>query len=98
MASENKIILVGNIGEISQLKYTKKEVPVINLRLAVDDGKKPQWFDVAVFGENAYNCSRFLDKGMLVYISGKSVFEEFQGFQKHKVIAESIQFLEKKAV
>ena len=97
MATLNKQIIIGNIGKISQLKQTSKGVPVINFSVAVNDGSKAQWFDVAVFGPNAINCAEYIFEGMLICVEGKSVFEDFNGISKHKVIAEAVQFLSKKA-
>ena len=69
MASVNKAILVGNLGQDPELRYTRSEMAVTTLRIATTDSyrrdgddsePKTEWHSVVVFGKTAENCCNFL--------------------------------------
>lgn len=80
MASINKVILVGNIGKKEDLKVMTGGGAVLNLRVATSDKWKDkdtgemkestEWHNVSIFGKQAENVDKYLDKGALIYVEG----------------------------
>ena len=75
----NKCILVGNLGEDPQLRYTGTGTAVCNMRLATNesykgaDGNmvdKTQWHNVVAWSRLAEICGEYLKKGSQVYFEG----------------------------
>jgi single-strand DNA-binding protein len=108
MANINRVVLVGNLTRDPELRHTGGGTAVCNLRLAVNtrrkDGAtgewtdKPNYFDVAVFGNQAESCAQYLSKGRPVGIDGRLDWQEWEAQdgtkrQKVEIIAESVQFL-----
>jgi single-strand DNA-binding protein len=107
-ANINRVILVGNLTRDPELRHTTSGTAVCNLRLAVNSRRKdgatgewtdkPNYFDIAVFGNQAESCSQYLSKGRLVAIDGRLDWQEWEAQdgtkrQKVEIIAESVQFL-----
>ena len=79
MASVNKVILVGNLGQDPEVRHTPSGDAVVNLSLATTDKYKdkngdPQevteWHRVSFFGRLAEICGQYLKKGSQVYVEG----------------------------
>jgi single-strand DNA-binding protein len=75
----NKVILVGNLGQDPELRYTGNGTAVCNLRLATNeayrdaDGNlvdKTEWHSVVAWGRLAEICGEYLKKGSQVYFEG----------------------------
>jgi len=101
-------VLVGNLTRDPELRHTGGGTAVCSLRLAVNtrrkDGAtgewtdKPNYFDIAVFGNQAESCAQYLSKGRPVAIDGRLDWQEWEaqdGTKRSKVeiIAEGVQFL-----
>ncbi len=109
MASINRVVLVGNLTRDPELRYLPSGTSVCNVGIAVNSRRKNQegewveeasFFDVAVFGKQAENCSQYLEKGSQVAIDGRlrsSSWETSEGQKRSKVevVADSVQFLGK---
>jgi len=76
------IILVGNLGNDPEMRYTPGGQAVTNFSVATNrqytgsDGnlvKETTWFRVSTWGKNAENCNQFLQKGSKVLIEGRLV-------------------------
>jgi len=76
----NKAILVGNLGQDPELRYTASGQAVCNMRLATSekwsgrDGElkeRTEWHTVVAWGKTAESCDRFLSKGRQVYVEGR---------------------------
>ena len=77
----NKVILVGNLGQKPDMKYTQSNVAVANFSIATseewrdkesgDKKTKTEWHNVVFFGKLAEIAEQYLDKGSQVYIEGK---------------------------
>ena len=77
----NKVILVGNLGQKPDMKYTQSNTAVANLSLATSESwkdkdsgdlkTKTEWHRVVYFGKLAEIAEQYLDKGSKVYIEGK---------------------------
>lgn len=75
----NKVILVGNLGQDPELRYTGNGTAVCNLRLATNEAYKDQnnewvdkteWHSVVAWARLAEICGEYLKKGSQVYIEG----------------------------
>jgi len=108
MANINRVVLVGNLTKDPELRHTGGGTAVCNLRLAVNTRRKdnstgewtdkPNYFDVAVFGNQAESCAQYLSKGRPVGVDGRLDWQEWEAQdgtkrQKVEIIAESVQFL-----
>ena len=84
----NKVILVGNLGQKPDMKYTQSNTAVANLSLATsaswkdkDSGDlktKTEWHRVVYFGKLAEIAEQYLDKGSKIYIEGKLQTRKWQ--------------------
>ena len=84
--SFNKIILVGNLGRVPELRYTPQGTPVCNFSMATTERRKDKsgemqdhtiWFRVTLFNRLAETASQYLHKGKQVYIEGRLRMEEW---------------------
>ena len=77
----NTITIVGNIGKEPELRYTKNQMAVLELTVAVssgkDDKKKTTWFSVKMFGDLAENTARTVVKGDSVIVQGRMEADEY---------------------
>lgn len=76
----NKVILIGNLGQDPELRYTGSGTAVCNMRLATTDtytnrdGEEVQnteWHNVVAWGRLGEVCNEYLSKGSQVYFEGK---------------------------
>jgi single-strand DNA-binding protein len=76
----NKVILIGNLGQPPELRYTGSGTAVCNMRLATnesyknDEGdtiQKTEWHSLVAWGRLGEVCNEYLDKGSQVYFEGK---------------------------
>ncbi len=75
----NKVILIGNLGQDPELRYTGSGTAVCNMRLATNesykdaDGNmvdKTEWHTVVAWSRLAEICGEYLKKGSQVYFEG----------------------------
>ncbi|HET6569010.1 MAG TPA: single-stranded DNA-binding protein [Rhodothermales bacterium] len=75
----NKVILVGNLGQDPELRYTGNGTAVCNMRLATNEAYKDQdgnlvdkteWHSVVAWARLAEICGEYLKKGSQVYFEG----------------------------
>jgi len=106
MASVNKAILVGNLGQDPEIKYTQSGMAVANFSMATQekwekDGnkqEKTEWHRIVAWGKLAEICSEYLKKGSPVYIEGRiqtRSWEDKEGIKKYttEIVANSMQML-----
>lgn len=80
MASVNKVILVGNLGQDPEVKYMPSGGAVANISIATTDNwkdkatgekkEKTEWHRVVFFNRLAEIVGEYLRKGSQVYIEG----------------------------
>ena len=85
----NKVILIGNLGQDPETRYTPNGNAVATLSLATDESYKDrntgqtvprtEWHRVVLFGKVAEIAARFLRKGAKVYIEGRLKTRKWQG-------------------
>ena len=84
----NKVILVGNLGQKPEMRYTATQTAVANLSIATTEAwkdkesgenrDKTEWHRVVFFGNLAEIAEKYLDKGSSVYIEGKIQTRKWQ--------------------
>ena len=84
----NKVILVGNLGNDPDMKYTQGGMAICTLSLATSSVRKdkdgnPQerteWHRVKLFGKLGEIAGEYLTKGRQVYIEGEIRYDKFTG-------------------
>ena len=106
MASLNKVMLIGNLGQSPEMRFTPSGSPVTTFSVAVNrkytqDGQtkeETEWFNVVAWNKQAETCNQYLSKGAQVYIEGRLYTRSWDGQdgQKHyrtEVIASQVLFL-----
>jgi single-strand DNA-binding protein len=105
-AGFNRVILMGNLTQDPELRYTPQGTAVADLRLAVNnprrrsDGQEDTVFvDVTVWDRQAETSCEYLSKGRAVLVEGRlrlDTWEDRQSGQKRSklaVTAQNVQFL-----
>ena len=85
----NKVILVGNLGNDPDVRFTPNGSAVANLSLATSESwkdrntgqqqERTEWHRVVIFGKLAEIAQQYLRKGSKVYIEGKLQTRKWQG-------------------
>ncbi len=77
--SINKVILVGNLGQDPEVRYTPNGTAVCNMRLATNEAyrdpegnlvERTEWHNLVAWGRLAEICSQYLRKGSKIYVEG----------------------------
>ena len=103
----NKVILVGNLGNDPDVKYTQGGMAITTLSLATTsvrkdrDGnqqEKTEWHRVKLFGKLGEIAGEYLRKGRQVYIEGSIRYDKFtgqDGVEKYftDIVADEMQML-----
>ena len=110
MASLNKVMLIGNVGQDHELRYTPDGNPVANFSIAVNRKRKvgdeykdeTEWFNIVCFSRTAENVNQYLTKGQKVYVEGRFQSSEYVGQdgnqrKSFEVIANDVTFLSTKS-
>ena len=84
----NKVILIGNLGQKPEMRYTATNSAVANLSIATTESwkdkesgemrEKTEWHRVVFFGKPAETIERYLDKGSKIYVEGKLQTRKWQ--------------------
>ena len=108
MAGINKVILVGNLGQQPELRYTPNGIAVCSLRMATSEsytdrasGEKvttTEWHNVVLWRGLAETAGKYLKTGSQVYIEGKLKTRQWQDQQGQnryttEVVADVMQLL-----
>lgn len=104
----NKVILVGNLGNDPEVKYTQAGAPITTISVATTDAwkdkntgqmqERTEWHRVKFFGRLAEIAAEYLKKGRQVYIEGSLRTDKYtgkDGIEKYftEVIANEMQML-----
>jgi single-strand DNA-binding protein len=104
----NKVILIGNLGQDVEVRFTPNGTMVGNFSMAVNEvwtdkeGKKHQktdWVQVTVWKKLAENCKLYISKGSRVYVEGKLRTQNWvdkTGSKRYRTYVEafSVKFLD----
>lgn len=96
----NKVILIGNLGQDPDTRYTPSGNAVVNLNLATDESykdrqtgqvvPKTEWHRVVLFGKPAEIISQYCRKGSKLYIEGKLQTRKWQSKEGHDMYTTEI--------
>lgn len=103
----NKAILIGNLGQDPELRYTQSDTAVCNMRVATTDSytdrdgnevEQTEWHNVVAWGRLAEICNEYLEKGSRAYFEGSMQtrsWEDRDGNTRYttEVKAREVQFL-----
>ncbi len=88
MSGINKVILIGNLGNDIEIKYSQSGQAIVNLSIATSEswtdrntGQKQEhteWHRVTLFGKLAEIANQYLHKGSKVYVEGKLQTRKWQ--------------------
>lgn len=103
----NKVILVGNLGDDPETKYTQGGMAVTKVSLATTSVRKDrdgntqertEWHRVTFFGKLGEIAGEYLRKGSQVYVEGSIRYEKYtgqDGVERYStsIIADEMQML-----
>ena len=103
----NKVILVGNLGNDPEVKYTQGGMAITRVSLATTSVRKDkdgnqqettQWHRVTFFGKLGEIAGEYLKKGSQVYVEGEIRYDKYtgqDGVEKYStdIIANEMQML-----
>ena len=113
MASLNKVMIIGNVGNEPEMRFTPSGDSVTSFSVACNDSytdkdgvkhESTEWFNVVAWKKLAEICNQFLVKGRQVYVEGKLKTKKWdsddgQTHYKTELIAHTVLFIgEKKQV
>ena len=105
----NKVILVGNLGQKPEIRYTKDSKPIASFSIATSESwkdkttgdmvEKTEWHNVTFYGRIAEVAEQYLDKGSKVFVEGKlqtDKWEDESGNKRSatKIIGNNMQMLD----
>lgn len=109
MAGVNKVIIVGNLGNDPEVRYSSNGAAIANISIATSDTwkdkttgekqEKTEWHRVVMFNRLGEIAGEYLRKGSKVYIEGKLQTRKWQdqsGQDKYttEIVANEMQMLD----
>ena len=85
--SVNKVILVGNLGQDPESRFTPQGTAVTNLSVATNETWKNQngesqdkteWHRIVMYGKMAETAAEYMKKGQMVYVEGRLETNEWE--------------------
>lgn len=104
----NKVILIGNLGQDPEVRYTANQSAVANVRIATSETWKDkatgeqkeqtEWHSVVFFGRLAEIVSEYLKKGSQIYVEGRlrtRKWQDKEGQDRYttEIVADEMQML-----
>ncbi len=105
----NKVILIGNLGQDPEVRYTQGGSAVANVSIATSESwkdkqtgeqqERTEWHRVVFFDRRAEVVGEYLKKGSKVYIEGRLQTRKWQDKEGHdrystEVVANDMQMLD----
>ncbi len=88
MAGINKVIIVGNLGNAVEMRYTQGGQAIASISVATSESwtdkntgqkqEKTEWHRISIFGKLAEIANQYLHKGSKVYIEGQLRTNKYQ--------------------
>jgi single-strand DNA-binding protein len=106
--SLNRVMIIGNLGQDPEIRYTANQTPVATFNVATTDfrtgadGQRQEtteWHRIVVWSKMAENCAKYLAKGRTVFVEGRlqtRSWDDKQTGQKRyqtEIVAQNVQFL-----
>ena len=110
MASLNKVMLIGRLGQDPEIRYTQSGSSVANINIATNENwtdkngekqERTEWHSLVLWGKLADLAQSYLKKGSQIFAEGRIQtrdWEDDKG-QKHyrtEVVVTTLQFLDSK--
>lgn len=109
MVSLNKVMIIGNVGNDPEMRFTPNGQPVTTFSVATNrryesaDGERKEeteWFRVVAWRKLAEQCNQILSKGRLVYVEGRfqtRTWENQDGQKQYRteVVANTVSSLDR---
>jgi single-strand DNA-binding protein len=89
----NKVMLLGNLGQDPELRYTQGGQAVLNLRIATNESfqnrdgerqERTEWHQVIIWGKRGEGLSKVLTKGKQLFIEGRLQTRSWEDKQGQK--------------
>lgn len=110
MPSLNHVVLIGNLTDDPELRYTQSRMARARFSIAVNrrwrdrDGnlqEETTFVPIVVWGQQAENCVNFLSKGSTVAVEGRLRIDTYQTEEGERrkvaeVVARTVQFLDRR--
>ena len=107
-AGLNKVMLIGNLGQDPEMRYTPNGTPTSTFSVATNrawttpDGERrteTDWHNIVAWQKLAEVCDQYLRKGSRVYIEGRMRTRSWEGQDGRKnyrteIVAQQVQFLD----
>ncbi|WP_252105827.1 MULTISPECIES: single-stranded DNA-binding protein [unclassified Halomonas] len=105
----NKVILIGNLGQDPEVRFTPSGTAVANLNLATSDTwtdrqsgqrqERTEWHRIVLFNKTAEIAQQYLKKGSKVYVEGRLQTRKWQdqnGQDRYstEIVANDMQMLD----
>lgn len=109
MAGVNKVIIVGNLGNDPEVRFSNNGAAIANISVATSDSwkdkttgerqEKTEWHRITLFNRLGEVAGEYLKKGSKVYIEGKlqtRKWQDQQGNDRYStdIIADQMQMLD----
>jgi single-strand DNA-binding protein len=106
--SLNRVMMIGNLGQDPEIRYTPSGLPLVNFSVATDEsyldkeGKRQErivWHRIVTAGKLALVCHEYLKKGRQVFVEGRLRYAEGESNSDRRtqhraeVVAARVQFL-----
>ena len=106
--SLNRVMMIGNLGQDPEIRYTPSGLPLVNFSVATDESyldkeekrqEQVEWHRVVVIGKLALTCNEYLKKGRQVFVEGRLRTREFEAKpdgrkqRRTEITATRVQFL-----
>jgi single-strand DNA-binding protein len=107
--SLNKAMVIGNLGQDPEMRYTPAGLPIANFSVATNEpyvdraGKRQErteWHRIVVAGKLALSCNEYLKKGRSVFVEGRLRTREWESLttsgqtqRRTEIVASRVQFL-----
>jgi len=108
--SINKVILIGNLGQDPELRYTNSGVAVATFSVATSetwkdpDGnqqERTQWHNIVAWRKLAEICGEYLKKGSRIYVEGRlqyRTYDDKNGVKRYvtEIVMDQLMMLDSK--
>ncbi len=109
MAGVNKVIIVGNLGNDPEVRYSNNGAAIANISVATSDSwkdkntgerqERTEWHRIVMFNRLGEIAGEYLKKGSKVYIEGKlqtRKWQDNQGQDRYttEIVADQMQMLD----
>lgn len=99
----NKVILLGRLTRMPELRYTTSNVAVSNFSIAInrnyqtEDGERiADFINCVAYNKNAENISKYFQKGNLILVEGSIRIDKVDDKYYTKVLVDRFEFVESK--